>query len=71
MDVEGLILGAFPANGKCFYNIYRLLYIIYDYFEEEINNTLLFELMTTENVKEVLEKYTMNFSMPTAEKIDL
>ena len=71
MDIEGLILKAFPANGKSFYNISRLLFIIYDYFEEEINNTLLFELIMADDVKETLDKYIMNFSMPTAEKIDL
>lgn len=71
IDIEGLVLSAFPANGKCIYNIYRLLFMIYDYFEEEINNSLLFELIVNDDTKEILEKYIMNYSIPTADKIDL
>lgn len=71
LDIEGFILDIFPANGKCIFNISRLLLMIYDYFEEDINHSLIYNLIVNEDIKEAIEKYVLEYSMPLADKIDL
>lgn len=71
LDVEEFILKNFKSNSVALLNINSLLYHIYDFFQGELSEGIFREMIVSDNVKETVDRYVMNCSLPTAERIDL
>lgn len=70
-DVSDFIIKSFKSNGIAILNINSLIYNIFDYFEGELSNGFIYSLGTEKDVREKIDNYIMNNSLPSAAKIDL
>ena len=70
-DVSDVIIKSFKSNGITILNINSLIYNIFDYFEGELSNGFIYSLGTDKDVREKIDNYIMNNSLPSAAKIDL
>lgn len=70
-DVSDFIIKSFKSNGITILNINSLIYNIFDYFEGELSNGFIYSLGTDKDVREKIDNYIMNNSLPSAAKIDL
>ena len=70
-DITDFIMKHFKHNDIAILNINSLLYNIFDYFEGELSLGFFYSLGTEKDMTEKIDNYVMNYSLPSADKVDL